>query len=574
MLTRRALLRRCLAVPGAAAAARLHPAGETASGEEFAHGVASGDPDVDRVVLWTRVSGATGDASVRWTVTEDAAMRSVVTSGEAVAGPGSDHTLHVDVTGLAPATSYYYAFESDGVRSPVGRTRTAPSADDETEVRLGAASCSSYAAGPFTAYRALADADVDLVVHLGDYLYEAGSGPREDASGVPVTLADYRRRHARQRSDPDLRRLHAAHPVAAIWDDHDVAGNAWRHGADAHDPDEHGPWEERRAAALRAWLEWLPVRRPDPSRPDRIWRRLPLGGSAELVLLDTRHDGRDRQVSADDEDAAGALSSPERRLVSDEQATWLADTLRSSTARWRVIANQVVLTPLAFELPAALASPADGLGLTVDGKVVNPDAWDGYPAERERVLTAIAAAGPTVVLTGDVHSSWAFEVPGPTDEPVAVELVTPSITAAPFADIVRLPDPSLAPGVVAVIADQLPQVRWAELTEHGYTVVAFGADAAQCDWWHVDLGDAGTSVGASWAVRAGTNRLSEVRALGQRPAGPTATLPSPTPPSSETTTPAPDDGGVGGSPGLVAGTLAAGTAAVAGLMALRRRRHP
>ena len=576
------MLRAGVSATGATAARRLLGAVEGSGGDgsgrpTFGHGVASGDPLPRQVVLWTRVDGAEEDVPLRWLVARDQALAEVVQEGEAVAAAEADHTVHVDVAGLDPATTYFYAFEHAGDRSPIGRTRTARAADDQGEVRLGVVSCASFAAGPFTVYRRLATTDVDLVVHLGDYLYDvdAGDTPREhDPSHEPVTLVDYRNRHAQQRSDPDLQLLHAALPMAPVWDDHDVAGNAWRDGADAHDPDVHGPWDLRRAAAIRAWLEWLPVRLPDQGARERIWRALPLGGVADLLLLDTRHDGRDEQVSLDDPDGAATLSSPERRLLSEAQERWLVDSLARSTASWRVLGNQVVLTPLGFEVPEALAGSSRALGLTVGGKVVNPDAWDGYPAARDRILEAVAAAGPTVVLTGDVHSSWAFEVPGPGDEPLTVEWVTPSVSAEPFYEIVRIPTPALAPAAVDVIAAELPQIRWAELTEHGFLVVSLEPEEAQCDWWHVDLESGDAAVAASWQVGAGANRLVEAAPLDTRASAPRVTSPAPLPSTTSTTTDAPDRDGLA-SRGTITGAaaLAVAASAGAGLVAFRRRRR-
>lgn len=559
---------------GAATTRRFTRGARAAGGASFDHGVASGDPTATSVVLWTRVTTTAADVALRWTIARDSAMEEVVRSGEAVAHVDADHTVHVDVDGLDPASTYSFAFElSDGTRSPVGRTRTARAAADDGEIRLGVVSCSSFAAGAFTAYGHLAGADVDLVVHLGDYLYETGRGPRRhEPPDAPVSLDDYRRRHAQQRSDHDLQRLHAAVPMAPVWDDHDVAGNAWRSGAAGHDPDRHGPWEQRRAAAIRAWLEWLPVRRPDPERPERIWRQLPLGGVADLMLLDTRHDGRDEQVSTGDDEGAAALASPDRRLISEEQRAWLAEALTTSTATWRILGNQVVLTPLAFDIPAALARSTSALGLTIEGKVVNPDAWDGYPAERTRVLEAVRAAGPTIVLTGDVHSSWAFEVVDDDGVPVTVEWVTPSVTSQPFSEIVGLPSPSLAPIAVDTIRGQLPQVRWAELTRHGFLVVALRSDEAQCDWWHVDLDVGGAAVAASWAVTPAESRLRETTPLGPRD----ATAPAPTVPPSTTSTMVGerDPAGGGGAPkGALAAAGAVAAAAAAALVAIRRRGH-
>lgn len=558
---------------GAATTRRFTRRAQAGGGAGFHHGVASGDPTPTSVVLWTRVTTTTDDAVLRWTIAREPALGDVVRSGEAVAHVGADHTVHVDVDGLDPASSYFFAFElPDGTRSPVGRTRTSRAPGDAGEIRLGVVSCSSFAAGAFTVYGHLAGTDVDLVVHLGDYLYDTGQGPRRhEPPGAPVSLDDYRQRHAQQRSDPDLQRLHAAVPMAPVWDDHDVAGNAWRYGAAGHDPDEHGPWEERRADAIRAWLEWLPIRRPDPERPERIWRQLALGGVADLILLDTRHDGRDEQVSTEDDAGAAALASPDRRLISEEQRAWLTDALMTSTATWRVLGNQVVLTPLAFEIPAALARPTSTLGLTIEGKVVNPDAWDGYPAERTRVLEAVRAAGPTIVLTGDVHSSWAFEVVGDDGVPATVEWVTPSVTAAPFSEIVGLPSPSLAPVAVDTIGGQLPQVRWAELTRHGFLVIALRSDGAQCDWWHVDLDEGSAEVAASWVVTPAESRLQEAAPLGPR----NSTAPAPTVPPSTTSTMVGERDPAGGS-GAPKGALAAAgavAAAAGALVAIRRRGH-
>lgn len=590
MLSRREVLGRGVsATAAAAAAARLAAGGAEnpapPSGLAFSHGVASGDPTPESVVLWTRVGGAVGTVTVRWTVARDEALADVVAQGDVTTDAGVDHTVHVVADGLDPSTWYFYAFDlvpapearSTDARSTVGRTRTARAADDLEAVRLGVVSCASFAAGPFTAYRRLAESDVDLVVHLGDYLYDVGDGPRHhDPPEAPVSLADYRSRHAQQRGDPDLQRLHATVPVAAIWDDHDVAGNAWRHGAAGHDPARHGSWEERRAAALKAWTEWLPVRLPDADRPERIWRHLPLGGVADLILLDTRHDARDEPVSGDDDGAALALASSDRQLISEDQRDWLTATLASSTTVWRVVGNQVVLTPLAFRLPDALASLAGGLGTTFDGKVVNPDAWDGYPAERDRVLAAMEGAGPVIVITGDVHSSWALEVAGPDGEPLAAEWVTPSVTAPPFADIVGIPSPTLASAAVDLIGGQVPEVRWAELTEHGFLVVALGSETAQCDWWHVALESGDPHIAASWSVTTTSSRMAEASPLAPRPPAPRITRPAPaTRPS--TTRPSTTASGTGsrtsGPPlGAVGGVSAVVAGAVAWAVAVRRRR--
>ncbi|MBW3575122.1 MAG: alkaline phosphatase D family protein, partial [Actinobacteria bacterium] len=494
---RRALLR---SIPAAAAAMVVrHPLmavpGAVDPAPVFAHGVASGDPNPDGVLLWTRVSIPDSPATVpvRWVVASDPELDDVVATGTHRASADHDWTVHVEVSGLPPSTTWWYRFEAGGERSPVGRTRTAHGPDDRSEVRLGVVSCSSYAAGHFSAYRRLAARDVDLVVHLGDYLYESNEGDERThiPEDEPVTLAEYRARHAQQRGDPDLQALHQRFPMAAVWDDHEVAADAWEDGAGGHNPRTQGPWGQRRAAALRAYLEWMPVRRPDTGAPERIWRSLQLGAVAELVLIDTRHDGRSRQVDTSFPDPAAALADPGRRIMSDAQHEWLSERLRSSPAAWRVVANQVVLSPLRIEVPPPLAQVGRGLGLVVGGAVMNPDQWDGYPAARTRLLDVLAEpeVGPVVVITGDVHSSWAFDVP-PGDDlaaaPVAVELVTPSVTSPTFAQLVGPDSSVVADGIVQVVDDQLPHVRWTELQHHGYMVVAIGSEAVQADWWHVD----------------------------------------------------------------------------------------
>ncbi|HSH23052.1 MAG TPA: alkaline phosphatase D family protein [Acidimicrobiales bacterium] len=579
MLERRDLLRQlpplALAVVLGRPMTPSQPQGEP--GSVFRHGVASGDPTPDRVVLWTRVSGAGPGAAVavRWVVASDPNLSEIVASGTSPADPEHDWTVHVDAGGLRPATTWWYRFEAEGQRSPVGRTRTAPAPDDDRELRLGVVSCASHAAGLFTVYRRLSERDVDLVVHLGDYIYESNEGdqrshvPQEE----PTTLADYRARHAQQRSDADLQALHQRFAFAAVWDDHEVAADSWEGGAAAHNPRTQGPWGPRRAAGLRAYLEWMPLRRPDPATPERIWRSLPLGSSAELVLIDTRHDGRDRQVGPTFPDPAAALDEPDRRIMSDEQQEWLADRLRSSPAAWRLVANQVVLSPLRIEVPPPVAQVGQGLGVVVAGAVMNPDQWDGYPAARQRLLEVVAEpeVGPVVFLTGDIHSSWAFDVPPSGDlaaTPVATELVAPSVTSATFAQLVGPDSSVVATGMANVVADQLPHVRWTELQHHGYVVVAIRPEAVQADWWHVDAVDGSTdaeALAASWMVEVTEPRLRPADgALGPR-------RPEPPPPVPPSPPPVPGDTGIADL--LVGGTLGAIVVAVGGLIVLRRRRR-
>ena len=316
----------------------------------FRHGVASADPLPDGVLLWTRcTTDASGPVAVDWWVGVSPAQ--VVARGTAEASPAGDYTVHVDVSGLEPATDYRYGFSAGGVASPEGRTRTAPAPDGpEHPIRLGLTSCAYWSCGFFNAYAGLAARDLDLVVQVGDYLYENDVMRRSRRAvrshrpaGALVTLEDYRTRHAQYRSDPDLQALHARHPVAAVWDDHELVGGTWRGGAAGHRPERHGPWGKRKAAAVQAYFEWIPVRR---SSHESVYRALHLGPLVDLVLLDTRAVGRD-EPPANANRPMWRLDREPRSLLGETQWQWLEAQASASTARWLVIANQVMMAPAA-----------------------------------------------------------------------------------------------------------------------------------------------------------------------------------------------------------------------------------
>lgn len=482
----------------------------------FAHGVASGDPTPDGVLLWTRVTPrAERRVPVRWRVGLGAALDDVVAEGEVEAEAARDFTVKVDVRGLQPATTYHFRFSAGDERSPVGRTRTAPGGATGN-VRLGVVSCASWPLGWFNAYGHLAEQDVDLVVHLGDYLYENG-GRRLGTMRVHQprhrlrSLADYRTRHAQYKTDPDLQRLHQQHAMVAVWDDHEIAGNAWSDGAADHDPDTDGTWADRRAAAVQAYLEWMPVRAPDPNEPQRIYRTVRLGDLATLIVLDTRLAGRERP-SRDGNRAVATVLVRDRSLLGDAQRAWLHDELESPV-RWRLLANQVMMAPLRLvHVPRPLRPFVPGL--VAGGAGVNAGQWDGYPEERRMLFDHLQRLGSTVVLTGDLHSSWAGELTlhpkDPAEDPVGVEFVAPSVTARSFAASVAPPVPGGRALLRRVIARQNPHLRWFDLERHGYVVLDVDPDRVQADWWHVDTvahrpGEA--HVAASWLVRHGETRL-------------------------------------------------------------------
>jgi len=378
----------------------------------FRSGVASFDPGPDRVLLQTQLHGVTGDVPVTLIVADDAALTSIRTMAPLTARAAEGHVVTLELTGLTPGETLHFAFEALGARSRTGRTRTAPASGP---VRLGFATCASYAHGFFHTYARLAEADVDAVVHLGDYVYEYADGAygarrSYDPPHETITLTDYRRRYAHVRADADLARLHAQHPFVVTWDDHELANNAWRGGAIEHDPRTEGPWSERLAAARIAHAEWLPTR-----GEGSLYRRLSFGATADLFVLDTRLEGRDAPPTSPEEARA-----PGRSILGAAQRERFLAELRASRATWKVVAHSVQLSPHA--------------------EFWNFDAWDGYADERRLVLEAIRDAGITGVIfvCGDGHKSFADEVPldpfagydpSTSAGALAVEFMTPAVSS-------------------------------------------------------------------------------------------------------------------------------------------------
>lgn len=476
----------------------------------FRHAAASFEPTASSVLLWTRLSGAT---EAQWVLARDPDLTDVVASGTEVTGPARDSTIVVDVTGLSPATTYWYRFSVAAETSPLGRTRTLPGAGAE-RVDLGLVSCARFSVAPLTVYRVLAEREVDLVVHLGDYVYEDDGHKGHRTHRPPhraVSLADYRQRLAQTREDSDCQALHLRHPMVTVLDDHDLADNAWQHGAKAHDPQTDGPWSARVEAALRARSEWL------PTREARTWRAVELGDLGQLLLLDSRLVGRDLQAG---EESAAPLDAPRRSMLGDEQRDWLDEQL-GDPRPWALVCNGVVVNSL--ELPAAVPAallPADYA--SHDGHVLRSDGWDGYPAERDHLVGAIKARpGSTMLLSGDVHSSWAFDGPCLSGEPVTNELVVPSVSSAPLGRT-RLPGMWR---LLDALADRLPHVVWSDLTERGFVHLQVTPDTAHATWHWVDPyatdDSPAAEAAASFTVTAGVPRWRPAAPLPLgRPTGP------------------------------------------------------
>ncbi|WP_324198000.1 alkaline phosphatase D family protein [Nocardia beijingensis] len=525
-LARRTLLKGTAAA--ATATAVLAPGRAAAAIPVFRHGVASGDPLPDGVILWTRVtvsdeaapgSGLGEPATVRWEIAADERFVSIAASGAVTATADSDHTVKVDVSGLAPGVQYFYRFSALGQTSSVGRTRTAPAAQDAPDrLRFGVVSCSNWEAGYFGAYRHLAArTDLDAIVHLGDYLYEYGRGkyggrngtvrPHEPANEI-VDLADYRIRHAQYKTDPDLLGLHAMLPFICTWDDHESADNSWSGGAHNHDPATEGDWADRRAASARAYLEWMPVRAAGSGAEVRIYRRLRFGTLAELTMLDLRsYRDREAKPGAD----WRAADDPARTITGKAQMEWLTAGLASAPVRWKLVGNSVMIAPLVFPPlePATTAAITSTVGVPQSGLSLNGDQWDGYTADRTRLFRAIIdqQVSDVLFLTGDIHSSWAADLPldaanYPGGATAGAEFVVPSVTSTSIGDMLQANSAPIAESIKTVNR----HLRYVELDAHGYGVLEITADQAQMDWYYVlDVADSDSGVrhGASFAVRSG-----------------------------------------------------------------------
>ncbi len=499
---------------------------ETAPDALFRHGVASGDPLSDRVIIWTRVTPPEpGPVRVEWEMATDARFNRVVRHGMLITDADQDYTVKVDVTGLRPGRQLYYRFRANGQHSPRGRTRTLPETGVE-QIKLAVFSCSNYPAGYFHAYREVARLDdVFASVHLGDYIYEYGQGgyASEDAEalgrlvdppGELLALDDYRRRHAQYRSDPDLQALHAAMPMIAVWDDHEISNDTWTDGAENHDAASEGDFAARKAAALQAYHEWLPTRLPDPARPEVIYRSFRFGDLLNLHMLDTRVVGRDKQLNyADYFDASGNFASdaftadladPNRQLLGAEQLGWLTGQLAQSTTTWDVLGQQVLMGRMDIPSPLVLGSisfsdysalvykaqvapqtltPEEAAILAQPAIPYNLDAWDGYFMARETVLgTARALDRNLVVLSGDTHNAWASNLLDYSGNQVGVEFATTSVSSPGLEAYFPSEDPVL---VAAGLSQIIGPLEYANTHQRGYMLLTASHAECRAEWVYV-----------------------------------------------------------------------------------------
>ncbi|MGO4462822.1 alkaline phosphatase [Streptomyces sp. M-16] len=517
-----------LAPIAALGAPAAHAAG---SAPAFLHGVASGDPLPDGILLWTRVtptaesvpgSGLGPDTAVGWEVAEDKAFSRIVASGSVTARAATDHTVKADVRGLRPQTPYWYRFTAGDTLSPAGRTLTAPAADTRTPgVRFGVVSCANWESGYFSAYRHLAArTDLHAILHLGDYIYEYATGAYPEPKYVVraheprneiLSLADYRTRHGKYKTDADLQALHAAHPIVAIWDDHEFANDSWSGGAENHTPATEGDWAARAAAAKQAYFEWMPVR---PSIAGTVYRRLRFGTLADLHLLDLRS-FRSQQTKV----GSGSVDDPERTITGRAQLDWLKAGLASSNATWQLVGTSVMISPVAFgALPAHLLKPLTKLlGLPEGGIAINVDQWDGYTDDRKELLGHLKDRNikNTVFLTGDIHMAWANELPVekatyPGSGTAATEFVVTSVTSDNLDDMLHVLPDTLSLVAESAIKAANWHVKWLDMDAHGYGVLDVTAERSQMDYYVVSdkrRQDATSSWERSYRTLNGTQKV-------------------------------------------------------------------
>jgi alkaline phosphatase D len=473
----------------------------------FAHGVASGDPLHDRVILWTRTTPRrfSDEIEGKWRIATDERMKRVCNSGRFSTDVSRDFTVKIDADDLEPGRTYFYQFEVHGETSPTGRTRTLPLRHVD-RFRMAFASCSNYPYGYFNPYARIAERDdIDLVLHLGDYIYEYELGGYANPKLIGqrdvlpaneiITLTDYRIRHALYKADRDLQEAHRRHPFICVWDDHESANDSYEDGAENHNPEEgEGEWTVRKRQAIRAYNEYMPIR-TESRNDDDIFRRFRIGSLADLIMLDTRLHGRDKQAAFKTGAAEVPSNDPvvadsSRSLLGFDQERWLERQLWESKLRgadWRVLGQQVMMAQL-----------STSFGRTI----INPDQWDGYQPARSRLFDHLASnrIGGNVVLTGDIHSAWCADLvaspwdPQAYDPPtgkgvLGVEFVSPAVTSPG-------PAPDAATG--AVLAAQLravsPHLKYIELFKRGYGVLDLTRERAQGEIYHVGTIDEKTDV--------------------------------------------------------------------------------
>ena len=517
---------------------------------DFLHGVASGDPTQDAVIIWTRVTPQTaGDVRVSWQVSRDGAFSDLVTTGEMVTNAERDYTVKVDAMGLESGSRYFYRFMTGDKTSTVGMTKTLPEGAVDS-VKLAVMSCANFPAGYFNVYELAAQRDdLDAMLHLGDYIYEYGRGgyASEHAAelgrevlpaGELLSLSDYRTRYGQYRGDASLQKLHAKLPFITVWDDHEVANDTWKDGAENHNQGE-GDFDARKQAALQAYFEWLPIRPWREGNHEEIYRSFSFGDLLDLHMLDTRVLARDKQLdygnyldpatgAFNDQQFLADVTDTQRTLLGQTQLLWLQGKLLQSSAKWQLLGQQILMGRMM--LPAAIATQqlsipqfaelaalaqlaaraqagdptltqaeltylaANQAKLTPEVLALlqlpsipyNLDAWDGYAYEREVVLATARASGKNlVVIAGDTHNAWANDLKDKDGNMVGVEFATSSVSSPGLEYYLNLPSEQI-PATEAAVVGLVDDLKYANLLNRGYMTLTFSSEEVVSEWFYVD----------------------------------------------------------------------------------------
>lgn len=512
---------------------------------EFNHGVASGDPLRDSIILWTRAtpSDLSVQLQVDWEISEEKSFSKIVNQGRVLTKASDDFTIKVDAQRLLPGRTYFYRFKYGSVVSPIGKTKTLPS--ETNLVKFAVCSCSNYPAGYFNVYKEMAQQELDAVLHLGDYIYEYGMGSYgtdeakklgrtldSDNDKEILNLTDYRKRYSIYRRDENLQSLHQAHPFIVVWDDHELANDAWLEGAENHTPETEGDFVTRKAAALQAYFEWMPIRPITEHDHLNIYRQFNFGDYLNLNMLDTRILARSKQLSysnyltpqgLDEQKFKRDLYDSNRTLLGDTQFEWLKQKLSASTAKWNVLGQQVLMAKMLipaevlFSLEKVRSGKADSNTLlqintaiaellTIKARAqkgdptltpvelarintvapYNLDAWDGYAAARESLYAMLKSVNKkVVVLAGDTHNGWNSELRDNQGNFIGVELATSSISSPGMEKYLNISDDQLAQFEMAFSA-LIDELSYCNLKQRGYLRLTFNQDQLISEWIYVD----------------------------------------------------------------------------------------
>lgn len=499
--------------------------------QNFNYGVASFDPSSSGVIIWSRFN--TANVEIIWEVSTQSDFNNILRTGKITTEDSRDNTLAIELTELDPDQKLYYRFISttDNSISVVGETITLPT--DATQAKLAICSCSNYQAGLFNVYDAMANSDADIIVHLGDYFYEYGAGgygsTEENAflnrfhepAGEIISLDDYRTRYKQYRSDASLQLAHQKKPFICVWDDHEIANDTYKEGAENHDEATEGSFEVRKQNVLQAYSEFLPFSRIAADDNSIIYRSVNIGNLVNLILMDTRLIGRDKQLNIGDYYTATgfdalafqtALTDPNRSIVGVTQRDWIISELNSSSAKWQVLGQQVLMGKMNIPVELLTAFGSENFGailtelVTIKLRLLNNDpslsaeeiarvttvipynldAWDGYPIDREIIYSALNGK-KIVTFAGDTHNAWQNTLTSENGTEVGIELATSSISSPGFETYLGAnSSPELVAGFQEALVALIDGLNYFDASRRGYMMTTFTTTDVTSEWIFVD----------------------------------------------------------------------------------------